>query len=109
MISAPLTAPRCVLVTGATGYLGRALVPALLTRGHRVRALVRPSSAGKLSPGAEAVFGSPLDPAAIATALRGADTLVHLVGVPKPSPLKARQFREIDLVSIQAAVTAVSA
>ena len=35
------------------------------------------------------------------------DTVVHLIGVPKPSPVKARQFREIDLVSIQATVAAV--
>lgn len=30
--------PRCVFVTGATGYIGRALIPALLARGHTVRA-----------------------------------------------------------------------
>ena len=37
-----------------------------------------------------------------------ADTFVHLVGVAHPSPAKATQFREIDLVSIQAAVKAAS-
>ena len=32
-----------VLVTGANGFLGRAVVHAFLSRGHKVRALVRPS------------------------------------------------------------------
>lgn len=94
------------MITGGTGYLGRALVPALLARGHRVRLLVRSGSERKVPAGAEAVAGNPLDAASVAAALGGVDTLVHLVGVPKPSPAKARQFRAIDLVSIQASVAA---
>ena len=35
-----------------------------------------------------------------------ADTFVHLVGTPRPSPAKAAEFRSVDLVSIQAAVAA---
>ena len=38
--------------------------------------------------------------------VRGADTFVHLIGVPHPSPSKAKQFREIDLVSIRVAIKA---
>jgi NAD(P)-dependent dehydrogenase (short-subunit alcohol dehydrogenase family) len=39
---------RRVLVTGASGYLGRALIPQLLDRGHRVHALVRLGSEKKI-------------------------------------------------------------
>ena len=42
-----------VFITGATGYIGRALVPALLARGHAVRALVRPGSEGNAPAGAQ--------------------------------------------------------
>jgi uncharacterized protein YbjT (DUF2867 family) len=101
-------ASRRVLLTGGTGYLGRAAMPALLARGHRVRALVRPGAEKKLPAGVEIVTGNPLSTADVSAALAGADTLVHLVGVPKPSPAKAQQFREIDLVSIQAAVAAAA-
>ena len=100
---------RTVLITGGTGYLGRALVPELLSRGHRVRVLVRPGSEHKAPRGVETIGGDPLDAASVASALRGADTLVHLVGVPKPSPAKARQFRAIDLASIHASVTSAVA
>ena len=41
--------------------------------------------------------------------VQGADTFVHLIGVPHPSPAKAKQFREIDLVSAQVAVQAARA
>jgi uncharacterized protein YbjT (DUF2867 family) len=105
---ASLPATRNILLTGATGYLGCALIPALLARGHCLRALVRPGSERKLPAGVDVVTGSPLREADIARVLPGADTLVHLVGVPKPSPAKARAFREIDLVSIQAAAAAAA-
>jgi uncharacterized protein YbjT (DUF2867 family) len=35
-----------------------------------------------------------------------ADTFIHLVGTPRPSPAKAAEFRQVDLVSVEAAVSA---
>ena len=95
-----------VFVTGGTGYIGRALIMALHSRGHLVRALVRPESERKLPTGARAVEGDALDAGSFRDAIAPADTFVHLVGTPHPSPLKARQFRQVDLVSIRAAVAA---
>ena len=100
---------RRVFITGGTGYLGRALVGELLRRGHEVRALVRRGSEGRLPAGCESVAGDPLDGASFAGAVKPSDTFVQLVGVPRPSPAKARQFREIDLVSGQASVSAARA
>jgi uncharacterized protein YbjT (DUF2867 family) len=104
-----VTPSRDVLVTGATGYLGSRLIPALVARGHRVRALTRELSRGRVPAGAEPIVGNALDPASIATALRPEDTVVHLVGTPHPSPAKARQFVAVDLASVRAAVEAARA
>ena len=97
---------RRVFITGGTGYMGRALIGELVARGHEVRALVRRGSEGKLAAGVEAVVGDPLDESSFATSVAPSDTFVQLVGVPRPSPAKAREFREIDLVSGRASVNA---
>jgi uncharacterized protein YbjT (DUF2867 family) len=95
-----------VFVAGGTGYVGRRLIPALLARGHRVRALVRPGSEGKAPPGCDVVIGNPFERATFADAIAPADTFVQLVGVPHPSPSKARQFVEIDLRSATESIAA---
>ena len=46
-----------VLVTGASGFLGRYLVEQLVQRGDQVRALVRRPSAELEQPGVEMVIG----------------------------------------------------
>ncbi|HYE94858.1 MAG TPA: NAD(P)H-binding protein [Rubricoccaceae bacterium] len=101
--------PRAVFLTGGTGYLGRSLLTALAARGHRVHALARPASAGKLPPGVEAVVGDALDAATYASRIAPADTLVHLVGVAHPSPRKAALFRSVDQASAEAAFAAARA
>lgn len=97
-----------VFLTGSTGYMGQRLIPLLVERGHRVRALVRAGSEKKLPPGCEPVSGDALDANTYAAAVRPADTFVHLVGVPRPNPWKGAQFRAVDLPSIRAAVAAAS-
>ena len=98
--------PRTVFLTGATGYLGRPLAATLLARGHQVRALVRPGSERRLPPGAEPVVGDALRAESFAAAVPPADTLVHLVGTPRPSPAKAAEFKAVDLPSIRASIAA---
>ncbi len=100
---------RLIFITGATGYLGRALIPALLARGHRVRALTREDSRQRVPAGAETVIGNALDAASFAGAIAPADTLVHLIGTPHPSPAKAASFQAVDRVSVDAALAAASA
>ena len=100
------SAGRDVFVTGATGYIGRRLVKALVARSHRVRALVRPESAARAPAGVTTVVGNALDSTTFAAAVTPMDTIVHLVGTPHPSPSKAAEFQRVDLVSARASVTA---
>jgi uncharacterized protein YbjT (DUF2867 family) len=100
-------AARDVLVTGGTGYIGRALVDALIARGHRVRVLTREASAASVPAGAETVIGDALDAASVKQALRPGDTIVHLVGTPNPGPTKAAEFERVDLASIRATLAAI--
>jgi uncharacterized protein YbjT (DUF2867 family) len=97
---------RRVFVTGGTGYLGQRLIPALIARGHDVRALVRPGAEKRLPPGCTAVSGNALDAASYASQVAPADTFVHLVGVSHPAPWKEDQFRQVDLGSVRASVAA---
>jgi len=103
-----VSARRDVFVTGGTGYIGAALVRALLANAHAVRVLARSGSESKVPVGALAVTGDALDAATYREAVSPADTFVHLVGTPHPAPWKGRQFREIDLVSIEQAVDAAA-
>jgi uncharacterized protein YbjT (DUF2867 family) len=98
--------PRHVFITGGTGYMGSRLIPHLLARGHKVTALVRPRSQGRLVAGCEAVTGNALDAASYRERVKPATTFVQLVGVSHPSPAKAAEFRNVDLVAGREAVAA---
>ena len=66
-----------VLVTGATGFIGRRLVPALIDAGHEVRAMTRrPESYD--GPG-EAVGADVMDADSLGPALEGVDVAIYLV------------------------------
>jgi len=77
-----------VLVTGASGFVGRHLVSALLARGHRVRAVARNVEAARAMPWFDQVefVGADIhDPQLDVGALcEGVDALVHLAwpGLP---------------------------
>jgi len=99
-------AQREVFLTGGTGFLGSSLAAELLRRGHHVRALVRAGSESRVAQGCDIVHGDALRADSYAANIGTADTFVHLVGVAHPSPSKAEEFRNIDLVSCREAVNA---
>jgi uncharacterized protein YbjT (DUF2867 family) len=89
---------RTVLVTGATGFIGRHLVSALVAEGHDVRAMTRRPEAYD-GPG-EPVGADVADRAALDTALAGVQIAYYLVhsladpGFERKDAVAARVFAE---------------
>ena len=86
-------APLSIVVTGANGQLGRALLTRLAGMGHPgVRALVRSERAEAtiktlgLDPTPEIQIVDYTSPSEMEAALEGADAVIHLVGIIKESP-----------------------
>lgn len=82
-----------ILVTGAGGFIGRALVPLLLARDRKLRCLYRKRPLGKMPAGAEAVVGDLLRPRTLHKALEGIDTVYYLV---HSLAAGADRFRTLD-------------
>ncbi len=97
-----------VFITGATGYIGRRLTKKLLEQGHSVTALVREGSETKVPAGAKIITADPFKAASFQTLIPEEAVFVQLLGVPHPSPKKAKQFREIDLRSVKASADAAA-
>ncbi|MGY5116453.1 NAD(P)H-binding protein [Streptomyces sp. 900105755] len=72
-----------ILVTGATGTIGRDVVRQLAARGAKVRALTRDPARATVPAGVEVVRGDHADPASLETALAGA-TAAFLLRPPGP-------------------------
>lgn len=72
-----------VLVTGGTGVIGRAVVTALLQRGHVVQLLSRNAErdAQQWAHGVHPITGNVAEAATIAGAADGCDALVHISGI----------------------------
>jgi len=94
-----------VLVSGAAGFLGGAVVRACAAAGHEVRGLVRsPGQAGPLrSLGGHPVIGDVLDPATLARAVDGCDVIVHLAQARGASPESSRAVRVDGATNLLAA------
>ncbi|WP_216214533.1 NmrA family NAD(P)-binding protein [Amycolatopsis aidingensis] len=82
-----------VLVTGATGTVGSALVPALQARGVTVRAITR--NPHRPVPGAETVGADLRDPESVAAALKGVDAV--FLNSPSAEDAAELQIRFADL------------
>jgi farnesol dehydrogenase len=84
-----------VVVTGGTGYLGRAVVSALDARGHQPVVFARHASASRLP--FPHVDGDIRDRESLRTAVRGCDALCHCAAMVAIWHRDPRRFDEINV------------
>lgn len=86
-----------VFLTGASGFVGRHVLDALLARGYGVRALVRSEVAPVQVDGCVAVMGDLREPGALMGAMRGCRYLVHVAAVYSFSPRERAAMYDVNV------------
>lgn len=100
-----------VLVTGATGFVGRALCTALADKGYLVRAVIRP---GRSTPAAaaESVVVDEIGPDTdFALALDGVDIVFHLAAIAhilNPTPANLARYCTVNALGAKRLVEAAA-
>ena len=91
--------PHRVFVTGATGFVGRAVIQALRAEGHVVRCLVRRGSEHDLRgfEAIERVEGDVRSRHTLETAIAGCDVVIHLVGIIREIPARGVTFERVHV------------
>lgn len=104
-----MSSPDRVLVTGATGCLGRHLVEALVESGAQTRAIARESSRTEHLDrlGVEVQRGSLVDPEDLARAVRGVDCVIHAGGMVLDDPTETSEevWKEVHRVNVEGTET----
>ena len=91
-------------ITGATGFVGSAVLDEALAQGHTVRALARREQAPRA--GVEWVRGDLNDTAALAALVQGADAVVHVAGLTNtPDPAEFEIANVTGTANVLAAMT----
>lgn len=91
----PAHADTKVLVTGASGYVGRRLIPELVGRGYRVRCMLRNKSFPAIlsHPNLEYAYADGIHKAELRLAMQGMDVVYYLIHSMR---LDERKFQQTD-------------
>jgi uncharacterized protein YbjT (DUF2867 family) len=95
-----------VFITGGAGFVGKAVIAALLARGHSIHALVNNKPADISSDCIKSFRGDLFDGAALDIAMQDCDAVIHLVGIIKQKPSKGITF---DRIHYQGTIRVVDA
>ncbi len=87
------------LVTGATGFTGSAVTDLLVSRGKKVRVLIRDASQSRsyLQRGIEVVVGDLNNEEAMKQAVAGVSTVLHIAALFRQAGLPASEFHRVNV------------
>ena len=100
-----------ILVTGATGFIGRQLVRDLIGAGHDVRVLARNGKKAEALFGgaAEVSLGDLCNPASLREACRGIDLIYHIGGIYRFGLRHRRELWETNVTGTESLLQAAAA
>lgn len=90
-----MTRSSSTVVFGGSGFVGKHLVPALVQAGHRVIVPTRGDTAVEVRKHVTHVTGDVFDPVFLREVIRGADTVVNLVGILNEDGDDGRGFQRV--------------
>ena len=87
-----------ILVTGASGFIGRHVVEIAARRGFDVVALVRNERTYRApQPSIAVIEGDVCDPESVSSALRGCDAVIHMAALYTFDSTHAKKMREVNV------------
>jgi farnesol dehydrogenase len=99
-----------VLLTGATGFLGRTVARHVAARGHSLRILARPTSRqGGLPEGAEVAEGDVTDAESLRRAAEGCAAVLHMAALVKVWVPDPERFDAVNVGGLRHALAAARA
>ena len=94
--------PKCVALTGASGFVGGYILKRLLLSGVEVRVLARhPQRLKAADARMRIVEGDLFDPSALKQLVDGVDAVIHLVGIIAQVPQKGQTFDRVHRLATE--------
>src|SRR5665647_2685312 len=84
-----------VLVTGATGFAGSAMLRSLVGARYKVRALVRDRSHARALAGVEVAVGNMKNSGSLASAVRDVSTIYHFASIFRQAGLPDAEYASV--------------